>query len=137
MKIEFVENNFSVKIEGKTYHIYESYIKNGSGYTFAIYKSSKICQRHTNYYIIGFYYDKIVIVGKKYNYMLLRDSNKFEFNVVKYDKIELRCYVDVTSYIILNDNVILNFFGSEALFKSEMLICENILRKKKLMKISG
>lgn len=135
MKIKLVENNFSIKIEGKLYHLYESYIKNGTEYTFAIYKSAKMYQRRTNYYIIGFIYDKIVIVGEKYNYMLLR-KDKFEFNVVKYDKLELRCYVNVTSYIVLNNNIILNFWGSEKLFKSEMLICENILRKRKLMKIN-
>ncbi len=138
MEFKVQKNDFSILIENKIYHIYESYIINGTGYTFAIYKSSKKCQRRENYYIIGLNFNEIVIIGKKYNYMLIRNENKFEFDVIKYNKNILRCVSTTTSHsIYLNDEKILSFYGSNKLFEEDMKICENIVRKQKLIKINN
>jgi hypothetical protein len=137
-EMRIVTNTFLIRIEDKDYFIYESYIKNGSGYTFAIYKSSKLNQRRDNYYFIDYSYKQIVIIGKEYNYLLVKNdyNNKFEFNLIKYDKNILKCVCDDSSKIYLEDKKIYECYGIEKLFKNDMLICKNMIRKEKLIKIN-
>jgi len=74
--MEIVNNDFTIEIEGEIYHINDYYLIND--------------------------FNEIVIVGKKYNYLLIKDKNKFEFDVIKYDKNILRCYNDNDAFIYLN-----------------------------------
>lgn len=139
MEFRIIENTFSIKIENKIYFIYESYIENGTGYTFSIYKSSKMCQLRNDYYTID-RYNKFVIIGKKNNYLLIKHyrKNKLKFRTIKYDKTILKCVSDKKSHdIYLNNERLVSYYGSNKLFEKDMKICENIIRKQKLIKINN
>ena len=117
MEHEISENTFLLKIEGKIYFIYESYIL--KGYTFAIYKSLK-CKQKRNYYI---------------NF-----NNNFQFVATKYHKNILKFYQYNTINIIsLNGKSIMMNYGGDnikdKIFKNEIKLCDKFIRKQKLKNI--
>ena len=134
--MEIVNNDFTIEIEGEIYHIKESYIVNGTGYTFAIYDSVSNNFARIDYYLVNHHFNEIVIVSKKYNYLLIKDKNKFEFDVIKYDKNILRCYNDNDAFIYLNGKKLMHAHRDIELFEKEMLICKQLDRKEKLIKIN-
>lgn len=133
--MEIVNNDITVEIEGLIYVIKESYIVNGTGYTFAIYDNSRACVRN-NYYLVNFDFSDIIVVGKKYNYYLIKDKDKFEFDVIKYEKNVLKCYNDNGGYIYLNGKKLMHNYSDIELFENDMLICKQLERKEKLIKIN-
>lgn len=140
--IDFIENNLTIKIEGEIYYLYESYIVNGTGYTFRIYKSSKHCQERDNCYIIGTGDDKIVIIGNKYNYLLIRnkDYKIFEFFITKHEKHNLRFVQEQNLYsIYLNENRLVSYYASDPIFEKEIeaykKAYKKCVRREKLKKL--
>jgi hypothetical protein len=87
--MEVIENKVSVFIEDLEYWVYESYILRGSGYTFGFYWGKDLCERCDNVYNLDFDFNKYVIFGDKYNWILNRKkterSIKFE-PPIKYEK---------------------------------------------------
>ena len=140
--MEIVENNFTIKIEGKAYHIYESYIKNGTGYTFRIYVTAKHRKEREN----CFWYTgskEIVVIGKEYNYMLIIKKDCFEYDIVKYDKTILRLEKeDNILSIYLNFDRFYAFYDSKddyntSLWNYDIEYRKKIIRKQKLKKIEN
>jgi hypothetical protein len=89
-----------------------------------------------------------VIVGKEYNYMLIRKKDCFEFDIIKYNKEILRLDIEVKlgqkypymSYSIkLNENVFIEH-GSDSdnnLWEKESELRKKKNRKEKLIKINN
>jgi hypothetical protein len=144
-KLEIVENKYSIKIENIEYFIYESYIKNGTGYTFRIYTNSKCRTKRENYFITE-NYDNIVVVGKKYNYLLIKKKDSFEYDITLYNKDILKLELDYTHvnalfmYIYINDKNIASYYGDinnpNKIFLNEIELCKKIIRKKKIIKLN-
>jgi len=144
-KIHIVENNFSIIIENKEYYIYESYILNGSGYTFRIYNNSKCRKGRENCYGIDANNNKIVIVGKKYNYLLIKKKDSFEYDINTYTKDILRLEIlyykgTINPYtfkcIFFNDEKLATYASDinnpDKLFLNEIELRKKIIRKKKI-----
>ncbi len=136
-----IEEYFSIKLEDKIYHIYESYILNGTGYTFRIYKSSKMCQERDNCFIIDIHNSKIIIIGKKYNYLLIKEE-LFSFSITKYKKNVLKFIIDgkMNCGIYLEDEKLVSYYADDDLLKmikSETEIINRNLRFEKLKKINN
>jgi hypothetical protein len=119
---------------------------NGTGYTFGIYINSKRITERDNYFSIN-YGEKIVIIGKKYNYLLTTKKDSFEYDIITYDKDILRLGIDnphgkvIYEYIYLYDEIIEAFYGgdinnSDKKFLSEIELCKKIIRKKKIIKLN-
>jgi len=148
-KIKIIENEYSIIIENKEYYIYESYILNGSGYTFRIYKNSKRENERKNCFFINDG-EKIVLVGKKYNYLLIKITESFEYNITKYNKDILRLdfdykkgnnYLYLFKSIYLNDKTLViygdNINNPDIIFSKEIELRKKIIRKKKISKITN
>lgn len=135
MELEFVENTFSINIEGLEYFLYESYIKNGSGYTFSVYKSHKMSYLRDNVFIINLIYDDriIVIIGKRYNYILRRkDGDMFDFELQQYEKWQLCLKKDKFNSIYLNENELVKYFSNDDFWDKEIELCNKIKRIRKI-----
>lgn len=141
MEVEYITNNFLIKIEDKDYFIYESYIRNGTVYTFSIYKSSKCYGMRNNYFPLDALMKNIVIIGKKYNYILERKKENFIYEITKYSKNVLKFYEEDFMFIIsLNNDILSKSSGNDnithALIKEEIKLRNNSIRKQKLQKIN-
>lgn len=148
-KIEYVENNFSITIEDKDYYIYESYILNGSGYTFGVYINSKRRKHREKCYSIE-NDSKIIVVGKKYNYLLTKKKDSFEYDIITHTKDILRLeilYYEGTKNpytfrcIYLNYDPLVTFGAdidnTDKMFLDEIELCKKIVRKKKIIKLNN
>jgi len=148
-KLEFIENEYSIIIENKEYYIYESYILNGSGYTFGVYINSNRIKKRENYCCIE-YNNKIVIIGKKYNHLLIKKKDLFEYDITTYTKDILRLEINylqgnngpyIFKCIYLNDEKIVTYSDDinnpDKLFLDEIELLKKITRKKKIIKLNG
>ena len=63
--LKIIENKCTIEIENKKYYLYESYIVNGTGYTFRIYANSKYSRERSNCFW-SLSSDRIVILGEKF-----------------------------------------------------------------------
>lgn len=112
-KLEIIKNDCVIEIENKKYYIYESYILNGTGYTFRIYADLEHNkERHNCFWDISS--GKIVIIDKKYNYLLNRKGKELDYEIIKYDKNILKLEItEIKGYkyysIHLNDFILFNY----------------------------
>jgi len=140
--MEIVNNNCVIKIEGKAYHIYESYIKNGTGYTFRIYVTAKHRKERENCFW-STNSKEIAVIGKEYNYMLIRKKDCFEYDIIKYTKDILRLESEGTTLsIYLNSDRFYAFYDSvddyyTELWKYDIEYQKKMVRKQKLIKIEN
>ena len=109
-----VKNEFTAIIEDKVYYIYQTSILNGTGYTFSIYTSSKMKHYRKNCYQIDF--DKrIIIFGNKYNYILTKKKDSFEYDLTEYSKDILKEDIEVKDRynivtIYLNGDKLISYY---------------------------
>lgn len=112
-KLEIIKNDCVIEIENKKYYIYESCILNGTGYTFRIYANSKYRrERHNCFWNTSS--GRIVIIGKKHNYLLNRKGEELDYEIIKYDKNILKLEItEIKGYkyysIHLNDIILFNY----------------------------
>ena len=141
LEFSIVDNNVSIKIEGKMYYIHESYILNGTGYTFGIYKSSKMYQSRDNVFQITSNYSQFVIIGKKYNYLLVKNKEEFGYTINKYKKNILKIISDSFKQcaIYLGNTKLVSFYANIKeldIIKNESEIINKIIRFDKLKEIN-
>ena len=131
-------------LENKKYYLYESYIKNGTGYTFCIYANSKYSRERNNCFW-SLSSDRIVILGKNNNYILYRKNDSFEFDVIKFDKDTLKFEILLINNtkiypIYLNDSQLFCYGESNNIsniWNDEINNRNKIIRKQKLINLNN
>lgn len=142
--LKIIENKCTIEIENKKYYLYESYIVNGTGYTFRIYANSKYSRERSNCFW-SLSSDRIVILGEKYNYILYRKNDSFEFDNIKFDKNTLRFDIlKLNSHklysICLNESELFCYGENERnskLWDKEINNRNKIIRKQKLINLDN
>lgn len=142
--LKVYKNECLIEIENKKYYLYENHKSQWIDYYFCVYANSKHSRERKNCFY-GLSAERVVIIGKFHNYILSRKVDKFEYDVIQFDKNILKLKTEKISThkihsILLNNDILYSYGDSEninLIWKKEIENRNKIIRKQKLMKISN